>query len=483
MIRGRIAKFLMLAIIVSMPMSTLAQKKFDVYGFMDFGFRKLYMEDNNFFQSLPWLSTNPNMTLGNINLYFDFKPNEYTRSLIEINLNSGIYDDDKKSGMSTYFSPSEAVIESQFYAGLAQSILAQDTTGFLDFNTAYAIAQGMGLWPGISAGILSANWSNEGGKMYGGVKVERAWLDITPFNFLNFRVGRFITPAGIWNVDHGSPLIVTIGQPNQTSLIPIFPSAQNGIMAYGSAFLGDHDLKYNLYISAGRDDGFNNDPSTESLTDFSGGGHLGVNLDILDGISAGFSGYSGKKKRIKLVGTNAIESATELTEPLLQGYTYEWVKDHDTREIALGGDFKASAFGFTLQSEYNYQLNKNLMDGKKETPIKGFYIMAAYDWTAHANVGVMPYFFFESLKWEKGENNPVEGLYNYPFEGWNQISGGINLRLFSNVRWKFEYNLALMDVLNDPVTPDGKINPMLQNTYTQEELKIKSVATEITIAF
>jgi len=58
--------------------------------------------------------------------------------------------------------------------------------------------------------------------------------------------------SGIWNVDHGSPVVLTVSQPYQTKVTPIFPESQMGLMSYGMMYLGDHDLSYNAWISNGR---------------------------------------------------------------------------------------------------------------------------------------------------------------------------------------------------------------------------------------
>jgi hypothetical protein len=48
---------------------------------------------------------------------------------------------------------------------------------------------------------------------YGFIEVERVHIDYTPFGWLKIRAGRFLTPYGVWNVDHGSPVIIDVTRP------------------------------------------------------------------------------------------------------------------------------------------------------------------------------------------------------------------------------------------------------------------------------
>lgn len=523
MIRGRIAKFLMLAIIVSMPMSALAQKKFDVYGFMDIGFTKMYMEENNFFQSLHFIGPEPRMTLGNVNMYFDFNPNEYTRTLIELNLNANTYDEQDTMGLNISVSDPAAlalsnVVYTGAYAGaytpVYNAVYAQAFAGALlggaDSITAGAIADGTaasvaastadsiandaaasavnGAKAGYAAASASKNFKRK--RKYGGLKIERAWLDIKPNDFVNFRAGRFLTPAGIWNVDHGSPLIITISQPNQTSLIPIFPNAQNGLMIYGRAFLGDHDMAYNVYMSSGRDDDNINNISTAKITDFGVGAHLGFNFDVLDGISIGASGYSGVLKDTRLEQEYVITDYNDIINNVLplDNYSYTRYTDEESREICIGFDAKLSFKNILLQSEVNLQRNQNHKLNDAETPVNAWYVLGGYEAFINEKLGITPYVFFESLKFENAHLNPVRGLYYFPFNGWNSLAIGINTRLFSNVRLKVEFTRAFLEVLNKPLAPGSTkdneiVNTMIQNNYKDGDLDMSSVSAQITVAF
>lgn len=62
--------------------------------------------------------------------------------------------------------------------------------------------------------------------------LERLYLDYNVSEKINLRSGRFLTPAGRWNLLHAAPLVWTATRPLVTS--QLFPSAINGLMLFGA---------------------------------------------------------------------------------------------------------------------------------------------------------------------------------------------------------------------------------------------------------
>lgn len=78
------------------------------------------------------------------------------------------------------------------------------------------------------------------------IDIERLYLDYNLSEKLNVRGGRFLTPAGRWNVMHAAPLVWTTSRPLVTSRL--FPESVNGVMLYGAAPFNDKAFEYTFYV-------------------------------------------------------------------------------------------------------------------------------------------------------------------------------------------------------------------------------------------
>jgi hypothetical protein len=85
-----------------------------------------------------------------------------------------------------------------------------------------------------------------------GLLIERAYMEWKPADWFGVRAGRFLTPFGIWNEDHGSPVLIGVDYP-QFMNFNIVPIWQLGVEAFGSTELGDDlRLEYALTVANSR---------------------------------------------------------------------------------------------------------------------------------------------------------------------------------------------------------------------------------------
>ena len=61
--------------------------------------------------------------------------------------------------------------------------------------------------PGNGPGSDTVSW--------GSIILERAYIQWSKLDWLGVRVGQFLTPYGIWNVDHGTPTLITMFRPRR----------------------------------------------------------------------------------------------------------------------------------------------------------------------------------------------------------------------------------------------------------------------------
>jgi hypothetical protein len=129
---------------------------------------------------------------------------------------------------------------------------------------------------------------------WGGIRIERAYVEYDVSSKLTIRAGHWLTPYGIWNTDHGSPTIISTLRPYVIGE-QFIPEHQTGIDAFGTTYVGEYRIGYHATVSNGRS-------PAEAIRDPDGrpafGGRLELGAPWSGTVNLGASVYAGRSTRI-----------------------------------------------------------------------------------------------------------------------------------------------------------------------------------------
>jgi len=233
---------------------------------------------------------------------------------------------------------------------------------------------------------------------WAGIQIQRAYLEWTFHKYITGRAGQYLTPYGIWNVDHGSPTIITVQRPYVVN-IQLFPERQTGLEFYGRYDFGNEGLGYHLTLSNG------NGPASEYRDldrNKAVGGRVFWNHVGLGEMRVGGSLYYGRDTTstevtgIRPGTTNQLVSTETITNQF------------DQLNLAL--DLQWRYGGFHMQSEFITQQRKYTERGRQgavfplngqflapnDTLYYGGYLLMGYrfEW-----LGIMPYAVGSAIKY------------------------------------------------------------------------------------
>lgn len=493
------------AILGALAATASAQSAPKVYGFADVRFSKFWTEDNNLLIPQGYLKQDADFYLGHVNPYIDWNPHENIRTLVEMNLNPEASISNSSGTRLKLSAAGEAELRSVVTQAVTAQVTQQLIGAGMPANVAAAQAPSIAApiieqtIQGVKANsemIVSEPEERSRSKFF---ELVRAQIDLKVNDALNVRVGRFLTPVGIWSVDHGSPVILTVQQPYYVSTVPIFPQSQEGVMLFGTTPIGDNDLNYSLYLSKGRDDGDKGNLQVSEWDDLSVGAQTYVKVEALNGTRFGMSGYVGRDRKSDMWGDATYEigllksmpdaSPAELAPllPMLRNdtlfldeVTYSQTRTKDLREYCWNFDMKTSFGRFGLQAEVSGAHIVNDLDpDQKSSSAFDYYLLASYDVPVNEAITVTPYAFFEEETWSDQDNTAgwSLGLQGFPLDGFRVASLGLNTSIWSNVRLKTEYSMVWL--LPNPQSS----HPIYRNKYTESDLFSQGILAQLAVAF
>ena len=225
----------------------------------------------------------------------------------------------------------------------------------------------------------------------GTIFIEQLYIEYHPKLSWDIRLGRFLTPAGVWSIYHYPPYV-----PTQTSPIiykVIFPKVSDGIQFKGSFTLRDSSIDTHLYVANG-----SGNPGALDRNEGKGIGAR-VNADLLTGLSAGLS-YFGERD------------------------------NEGTLKMSYGAHVLCNGSALRLQAEY--QIRSNETDAASGFDDSGWYAQAEYDigkWTLAAR-----------YDWYDPSSESPDDL-------WTRATAAVNYRFAHNVVGKIEVNRNWFDGL------------------------------------
>jgi hypothetical protein len=397
---------ILIAVITVFLCSYAENNKFNLYGFSDMSITKYFPKDASFSRGIDRMDERTYFGLDHMNLYFNLQPNSRLRFLTELSFQDKPADYLNTAGSRIIIPP--------FY----------DST----WTVAKTAPKNKTM-----KGIVNYEW--------GSFSVERAVFTVDLNQYFNLSFGKFITPAGIWNVDHGSPVIMTILQPTEYSHDEIYPKSQLGIMEDGKFFIGDADLSYSIYLSSGRDNQTLNQPQDVSV-----GGQFRLALPLLDELNFGISGYTGRvDTKLRTQVTTMI--FTDPTDFSKFTSTTDYI-DNTTilyREKVYGCDLRLRKWRTTIQAELNYQHLTDFLKNDATSGTLGTYVIGSVDAFKSDNLKITPYAYYERVKYFDPIDNPNNnGMVTS--KGYHKFMGGLNIQAFSNYGIKLEYNFTRINL-------------------------------------
>ncbi|MET0341220.1 MAG: hypothetical protein ABW252_09465 [Polyangiales bacterium] len=264
---------------------------------------------------------------------------------------------------------------------------------------------------------------------WGGIELERLYLEWQILPQLGLRTGMFLSPYGIWNVDHGSPLFIPVQRPYVVGA-QLIPERQTGFEFLGSTTVTDTGtFGYHFTLSNG------SGPVAEvrDLDDNKAvGGRLYWDERALGQLKIGVSAYYGKDTSARY--SQGLSAAGKLTNT--EKITAQ------SKVLSLAADIQFRYKGLHLQAEVITQQQKyleggrvaalNQLIGRQLAPIDsvdwGAYGLAGYrfDW-----LGTMPYFLVQGFDQASGQNGISTKMTGYGM--------GINMQPLAGIVTKVEY--------------------------------------------
>jgi len=394
------------------------EPSFDIYGFFDLSFNKFVPQEGGFFDGV--LHGDSSFFMQNLNLYFNSRMTESLSAIAELGFT---------------FAPT----------GQERSI---EVEGFSDFERAET----------SSTDPFHAEETR-----LGGLRIERVHLTWRPSDYFGVVAGRFLTPFGIWNIEHGSPVLISIRPPLMQTK-HLVPLSQTGVQVFGDFHLKPgHMLQYALTLSNGRG-------PMDEVYDLDANKAGGLRLRyVFDNPKTRFAlggyGYTGKytDKHHRIASIQPFD---------LEYYTVEqyqeWIGTLDA--LIEAGGFRAQAeYGrrLVLYQERPLQLPEDGGGYPADFVSQAVFVMVSYTLPLEKYIGdfgITPYVSGDHMK-----DNDVDHRWGCT------LVAGLNLRPSPFVVLKAEYYTT--------VFPEWHTDAVEEGTMEEATERFWGIAAQMAVSF
>ncbi len=344
-----------------------AEDTFRTYGFMDVGWNLFFIKEGTRFANL--IDDTHSFVLGNVNYYFDAQPVPEFRALSEVRF-------------------------TLYPHGQENDNFVPRNTDILDVTS--------------STGRNHIRW--------GAIVLERAWIEWNRYAAATVRVGHFLTPYGIWNVDHGAPTLIA-------SLMPTFfaneyfPTYSTGVQVLGNLPLPVGEVDYAAYVTNGRNPAVLDTNNNKNV-----GGRLAWSVGEGVRLKLGTSGYVGSYTDRE----RSIESFSPFRVAATRTVDYdEWGAAVDVSLDA--GATRVRAEGVMHRRDYTEGLRERIAPGilrPDQTKYNG-YVLVAHE---------LPWWGLEPLIYVEHEDR-----LNLDSDNATIVGPGLNVRFNAAAHVKLQY--------------------------------------------
>lgn len=227
---------------------------------------------------------------------------------------------------------------------------------------------------------------------------ERLYFDYAWLDELKFRIGKFLTPVGRWNLNHAAPLTWTTSRPLITEAT--FPTNATGAMVYGTLPWLTEGVEYSIYVSSG---------------------HEILKNDEVDAFE-------------EAVGGRLSATLVPHLEVGVSYATFEQESNTDVRKELTGADFAWTLHRWEVSGEYDFRALRSNRDAQDE---QGFYVqlvapvvdqwyaVARYERFYPQESDEPLNFFLAGFAWRPLTALVVKGEYSHATENGPHVPAGL----------------------------------------------------------